>query len=330
MKINKIKNNILITIYFFKKICKYYSLFLFLISYILYYLSLERCYEGFDACSLKNEWIKFKIEQEIISCIIIVLLLELIFYKIVSPLNILHLIVFYIWAVIYSHGIDFDDHGYFNFIFGITLNLLLLIIILPLNILLYIIRKRNKKYIVIFIVSILILVQSYLFFSDYYTNCNDWIYGLNNTILENDINKHGCIIQIPNSCPYKIGKYFFDRSQNKKDICLENKDTKKKLIKCAKNKYINKNSKRIGYPLTYQDIEIHNGLRNNSLRVKNLIYNNLVDLDNKTLVQMVYKNNSPEVFIDYNKYISGELILFLYLSILLNKNPNKPVKDLKK
>ena len=311
MKINKIKNLILIIIYYFKKLCKYYYIFLFLISYIFYCLSLEKCYEGFDTCSLKTEWIKIKIEQEIISCIIIVLLLELILYKIISPFNILHLIIFYICSFIYSHGIDFDDHGYFNFIFGIALNLILLIIIFPLNILIYIIRKRNKKYIIIFIVSILIIVQSYLFLSDYYTNCNDWKYGLNNTILENDINKHGCIIQTPNSCPYKIGKYFFDRAQNKRDICYENTNTKKRLIKYAKNKYINENSKRIGYPLTYQDLEIHNGLPNNSDRVKNLIYNNLVDLDNISLTQIVYKNKTPEVYIDYNKYTSGELIINL-------------------
>ena len=311
MKINKIKNLILIIIYYFKRLCKYYYIFLFLISYIFYCLSLEKCYEGFDTCSLKTEWIKIKIEQEIVSCIIIVLLLELILYKIISPFNILHLIIFYICSFIYSHGIDFDDHGYFNFIFGIALNLILLIIIFPLNILVYIIRKRNKKYIIIFIVSILIIVQSYLFLSDYYTNCNDWKYGLNNTILENDINKHGCIIQTPNSCPYKIGKYFFDRAQNKRDICYENTNTKKRLIKYAKNKYINENSKRIGYPLTYQDLEIHNGLPNNSDRVKNLIYNNLVDLDNISLTQIVYKNKTPEVYIDYNKYTSGELIINL-------------------
>ena len=93
-----------------------------------------------------------------------------------------------------------------------------------------------------------------------------------------------------------------------KKICvMKNKDTKKKLIKRNKNQNINKNSKRIWYPLTYQEIEIHNGLPNNTDRVQNFIYNNVVDLDNITLVQMVYKNNTPEVFIDYNKSISGEL-----------------------
>lgn len=67
-------------------------------------------------------------------------------------------------------------------------------------------------------------------------NCKDWAKGLNNTDIDNDINRHGCYLKIPKSCPYKIGKYFFDFTKLKKIKCENNKEnTKKKLIKFHRN-----------------------------------------------------------------------------------------------
>ena len=76
MKLNKI--------YFIKKLYYYskkgnsFFFFLFFAAYILYYLSLEKCYEGFDLCSLKTSWIKKKIKEVVIFCLIILLMIELI------------------------------------------------------------------------------------------------------------------------------------------------------------------------------------------------------------------------------------------------------------
>lgn len=39
---------------------KYFFFFSFLISYFLYFLSLEKCYEGPDECCIKINWIKKK------------------------------------------------------------------------------------------------------------------------------------------------------------------------------------------------------------------------------------------------------------------------------
>lgn len=44
-------------------------LFSYLISYLLYFLSLEKCYEGEDACCIKINWIILKIVELIISCL---------------------------------------------------------------------------------------------------------------------------------------------------------------------------------------------------------------------------------------------------------------------
>ena len=55
----KMKYNILINTFIFA---------IFFISYYLYYLSLEKCYEGADVCCKKLKWIKKKLTQELASC----------------------------------------------------------------------------------------------------------------------------------------------------------------------------------------------------------------------------------------------------------------------
>ena len=75
-----------------KKIKKqiFFKLFislLFFTSYLLYFLSLERCYLGFDICSIKFSRIKRKIKEEIFSCIFMLILIELIIYKKITRLH---------------------------------------------------------------------------------------------------------------------------------------------------------------------------------------------------------------------------------------------------
>ena len=48
------------------------GLFLFIISYYFYYLSLEKCFDGEDFCTVKWNWIKLKLMQLIISTAIII------------------------------------------------------------------------------------------------------------------------------------------------------------------------------------------------------------------------------------------------------------------
>jgi len=87
---------------------------LFILSYYLFFLSLEQCYEGVDICCKKLRGIKVKLVEESISCIITIILLELIILKKGSKLHLIHFISIYICFYKYSHGIDFDDHGYYN------------------------------------------------------------------------------------------------------------------------------------------------------------------------------------------------------------------------
>ena len=55
-----------------------FVLILFISSYYLYYLSLEKCLDGFDICGTKKKWIFRKVIEAFISYIILSIMIELI------------------------------------------------------------------------------------------------------------------------------------------------------------------------------------------------------------------------------------------------------------
>lgn len=120
-----------------KKFFLFICIFIFAISYYLYYLSLEKCLDGFDECGIKNDWILTKLIEAILSSIILSFLIEGMIFKIISKFHFFHILIVYTFLFIYSHGIDFHDHGFFNFIGCLTISLIILLIITPINILLY-------------------------------------------------------------------------------------------------------------------------------------------------------------------------------------------------
>ena len=78
------------TLYIKKK--NKFALIMFFVSYYLFFLSLEKCYEGEDRCCKKWKWIKKKLIQETISCIIISILFEFIILKILSIFHFIFII----------------------------------------------------------------------------------------------------------------------------------------------------------------------------------------------------------------------------------------------
>jgi len=123
--------------------------FLIIISYFYYYLSLEACFKGEAKCSLLYSWQISKIYQELKSCFLMALFLELIFYKFISKLHLVHCILVFLLFYIYSHGMVFEDHGYYNFIYFFIITALLILIIsfkiesLFLLIFFFILSKKN-------------------------------------------------------------------------------------------------------------------------------------------------------------------------------------------
>ena len=299
---------------------------IFLISYYLYYLSLEKCYEGVDKCCQKLKWIKKKVIQEFSSCALITVLLQLIFYKIISRFHLIHLIIIFFFFYKYSHGYDFDDHGYFNFIGFIGICAIIIILFLPMNWFIYFIKKRNKK-IVLYCILIIITIFHFIyrFFISNYLNCDNWIYGLNNTYIQNDITKYGCQIRFPDICPYKIFKYFQDITKIKRIKCQNSKkDGIKILLEKSNSSYINKNKsvKLVGYPILNKAKPYFLDFPDNHNLLSEYFLNNLVDMENKEILDTVFKNQTPEIYIDFRNSSLGNMII--------NLNYNKTLSEERK
>ena len=129
----------------------------FFFSYYLFFLSLEGCFEGEDFCCMKWKWMKLKILEELLSCFIMVILFDLMILKKISRFHLLHFIIIFISFYQYTHGIEFDDHGYFNikYYFIILISILIVIVISKL------ILSIKKKGILVFYI---ILATIFLFF----------------------------------------------------------------------------------------------------------------------------------------------------------------------
>ena len=278
----------------------------FLLTYILYFSSLEKCTLGENRCCLQLKWMKKKIIEEALSCILSIVLFEFILLKKISKLHIIHFIIIFVLFYFYSHGIDFEDHGGYNIIFYFVLIIPSLILLFIFNKLILTVKKRN---LIILIISILAL---FLFFRNLMSktiiNCSDWPKGLNNTYIENNKNKYGCQIQFPESCPYKIGKYFLDIYRyfpiNCKNSGPSSKDT---FIKKSKSPFINQNTFHIGFPLVNKNKKF---LISNSTAFKQLYFDNLIDMNNSTLLDSLI-DRKPERSIDFSKNKNGEMNIHL-------------------
>ena len=315
------------TLYINKK--NKFALIMFFVSYYLFFLSLEKCYEGEDRCCKKWKWIKKKLNQETISCIIISILFELIILKILSIFHFLHFIVVFIGFYRYSHGILFDDHGDYNF-FGLYIIVLsFLAIMLPFDLIYY---SKNKTSIIFYILLLLfILYLIYFMIINKYIKCDDWDKGLNNTYIDNNIEKYGCQIKIPKDCPYKIGQYFLDKTKIFGLKCLNlTGKTKDNLLKASKSPYINNNTKIFAYPLMNNDkiwLESDNGKK-----VARHFLNTLIDAENITQMNDI-KLNKTEIKVDFTDTPYGELIIDINFNETLSKERkkleqfNKPYSD---
>ena len=307
----------------FKLFKKYFpiiiTIFSFLLSYILYYLSLEPCFGGFDTCVFKKTWIKVKLAEAIVSVSINVILYELMIFKLISKSHLIHFFIAYFILYEHSHGYDFDDHGLFNFLGSFTLLFIILLTLCPLNGLIYLYKKKKKIYLVIYISILISFIIICIVLSNVYLNCSDWPKGLNNTYIENDINKYGCQIQFPIYCSYHFGQYFLDLTKLQGIKCSDrNGNEKVKLLKYSNSSYINKNTKKIGYPITNKDPNYFK-----KYSYENTLRQNLVDMDNMEEIIKNYKDNIPEVYTDFSTNKDGEMFINLHYNETLSQEKKK-------
>ena len=210
-------------------------------------------------------------------------------------MHIIHIILFFILFYSYSHGLDFENHGYFNFKGYFILLIILFIIFLPINVLIYLIQKnKNKKKLIIFIYTIIlifILILINILYNKYTTDCSDWPKGLNNTFLEYNSTKYGCQII----------------------------DAKQKILKLSNSPFINDSVNLIGYTLTNKDPICNLDFIDTDNIIEKFFLKNLVDMENKEVLNEFYKDKIPEVEVDFSKSIYGEMNI--------NLNYNKTLSE---
>ena len=299
------------------------TLFIFFISYYLYYLSLEKCILGEVRCAKKINWIEKKIAQAIFSSILLGILTEFIVLNLISKLHLIHYFLFFIIILKYSHGEEFYDHGLYNFCGCIIIIITTTIILLPFKFFLYLKNNNFSKslYFFLFIFVILSFIILKLFLE--YLKCNDWHKGLNNTYIDNNINKYGCRIKIPKFCPYKFGTYFLDISKISRVKCGKDSNTKNKLINFAKSKYINSRTSRFGFPLLNQ-VTLPSKYLGEKIREFTRL--NLVDMNNKEQLNKIGRN-IPEVIVDFTENPNGKMIINLTFNESLSNERRKKEKN---
>ena len=289
---------------------------LFCCSYYLYYLSLETCTYGVDICGNNLNWIYQKITQLTISCFISSVLFMSIIFNIISRIHVFHFVPIFIYLYKISHGYSFEDHGLYNFIafFIVFILINLAGIIIKILVTLFIIKIESNK--VKKFSSIIIL--AFLFFNTFDPmNCSDWGKGLNNTFIEDDLIKYKCKIKFPKKCPYKIFKYFQDFTKLSRINCsIPYKNNKKVILKKSKSRYINKRTKRIGFPLTNKIKEGKLDFKDDILRF--FVLKNLFDIDKKG-----QENRNPELILDFSKDNFGEYIIDVKYNESLSKERKK-------
>ena len=156
-------------------------------------------------------------------------------------------------------------------------------------------------------------------------NCNDWAKGLNNTFIENNFNKYGYQIVFPKQSPYKIVRYFMDFTKLKGIKCENiNINGKQKLLEYSKSPYISEKTTRIGYPLTNKDPLCFYDYDETNNILKEFLYKNLVDMDNKTIINKINDEKYPEIEIDFSNNNFGKMNINLkFNKSLSNKKKEK-------
>ena len=293
------------------KILKYLSIFLFSIVYWSYFLSLEKCYEGERKCGHKRKWIKTKLNEGLLSSFLLSILLELIHLNFLSKFHLLHIIVFFFLFFIYSHGLEFDDHGLFNFLSLLSLLIIGYIAFIPINVLLYLIKKKNNLLLFGYFIILIILLLFLNIYLPEYLGCDDWKKGLNNTYLINDINKYGCKIRTPKFCPNKFLKYLLDITKITRKKCNSTKYLRRNIINFSESKYINDAlTKKFGFPRININLLWSNNSTNDK-KISSIVKKNLLDMDNKTLLKSIKQDDKPEIIIDFSDNTNGKMIINL-------------------
>ena len=293
----------------------------FFLMYLLFFLSLEKCLEGDDICSVKFGWIKKKLKEEIFSVILFEMIFQLMIFKIISKKHLIHIIIIFTLLFLFNHGLEYYDHGYYNFFYYCILLSILNLILIPLDLMIF---YKYKKNILIIFFSLYIFLIFFILIIIYnkVSNCSDWPKGLNNTFIENNELLYGCQIKFPKLCLYKLFDKVQDYTKLNGKNCVNNKNgklLKENILKQSSSPYINNAIKRIGYPLLNKDPMCFLDSVDYNSTVLQYFYNNIVDMDDKETISQFFKEKIPEVEVDFTNIKDYKLIIDLHYNKTLSK-----------
>ena len=280
-------------------------LFLAIISYFLYYLSLGGC-DGTQTECLKNSNIAYYymlVNYCFISAGLTAFIIFLMVYKRITKLHLIHQVIIFLILFLSDTGSTLMHHGIYN-IFGFILFLIfysvfLIVIVKIEDILLQ--KSLPIKLVVINIIILIIIFWRYAFHEALKRECKDWDMGLNGTRIEDDINKYPCQIFRPISCHINYFSKKQDLSRLLKLDCSNNINSNQAIN--SRNqliKYINKkefeNTTRFGFPLTNRPkFIITPDLTPNTFTQK--VYDNIIDMDNKSII--ITPDEYPEITLTF-------------------------------
>ena len=280
-----------------KKRMNIITLLINLLSFYLYYLSLEGCI-GTQIDCLKIMTIDKFFELfylVIFSSFLLSITLIFSFFNKISIFCMIYPIIAYILFYIIDHGSDLSYHGLYNFI-TFCISLFLFFFLLLIIVYLFILYHKKKKKIFFgivftFIIAI-ILIMTYLYSK---TSCLEWDMGLNNIKLDNNISKYSCKYIAPTKCYMNAFDGFFDLSKFMRKNCKEmdwGLDRKEKLYNYLNESFINVT--KIGFPITTnKDFWLRT--QKNIEHFSERVLSRVVDMDN--IKENITK---PEVYIDFS------------------------------
>ena len=284
-----------------------FLLFIAICSYILYYLSLGGC-DGTQTECLKNSNIAYYyllVSYCFISAGCVSLILFLILGGLASKLHLIHLIIIFFILFISDASSTLMHHGIYNiigFTFFLIFYSLFLFTIFKIQ---DILTKKSLplKLVAINIIILIVIFGRYSFHEALKKECKDWDLGLNDTRIEDDINKYPCQIFRPISCHINYFNNKQDLSNLLKLDCSNGVNSNQAIN--SRNqliKYINKkdfeNTKNFGFPLTNTPKFIIDQDTTPDTFTKK-VYDNIIDMDNKNIP--INPDEYPEVILSFEK-----------------------------
>ena len=273
------------------------SLLINVLSFYLYYLSLEGCIGTQIDCLKKMTLDKF-IELfylDLSGSFLLAITLIFSFFNKISIFCMIYPIIIYILFYIIDHGSDLSYHGLYNFI---VLCISLIFFFLTLLMIIYLIifyHKKRKK--IFFSIIFFLVISSIILLITLYskTSCYEWDVGLNGIKLDNNMSKYSCKFKYPKTCYINALDGIFELSKLMRKNCKDihwGLDRKEKLYKYITNDLVNVT--KLGFPITTnKDFWLRT--QKNIEHFSERVLSRVVDMDN-------LKNNitKPEIYIDFS------------------------------